>query len=156
MKINTKEDYLEYRIRVLSSELSENMRQYEHNQIQIDELNNKIGELQSEVDEGFKMFSPIAATDMNFNQQEVKNLKMKIYLFADENNEINQKIDSIKKELKVLKILYERKDESVVTNNDKIKEKISDKIRNCIDFCDSDIHRVKLELQKLLSEIESI
>lgn len=151
MKITNNDEYIEYRIRVVSQELSECTYSYERNQIQIVELNKKIAELQTTVDEGFEMFSPIAGGERNFNNQEIKNLQLKMYLFASENEELQKKMNDIKDEIKVLKKLY-RDNKNVSEKN--INESLVDKLEDCVKYCDSDIHRVKIELNKLIGELK--
>ena len=133
--------------------MSDFVNSYERNQIQIVQLNKKISELQTTFDEGFEMFSPIAGGERNFNNQEIKNLQMKMYLYADENKELQQKINLIKEEMKILKKIY-RKSKADKKNTDDNKNMIA-KLESCIKYCDTDVHRVKIELENIVDSLKN-
>lgn len=108
MKIKNTNDYLKYRANILSSEHAELQKSLDDNLIYIEEINKKIIEIKSTVDEGFEMFSPKAAEEKNFNRQEVKELQMRLILIADENKELKEGIRKIEEELRVINELVNR------------------------------------------------
>lgn len=152
MKINNTNDYLKYRTIILSNDYSELSKQLDSNKLLMNEINNKISEIKSTVDEAFGMFSPIAAEENSFNKQEVKELQMRLYLLADENKEIKNKIEKINEELKVINQLVtgmENEKEKKVLNDE-----IVDKLSMCLKIVENDPRRVKNEIINILEMIK--
>ena len=183
MSIISMEDYFEDRINKLSDSLNTKSKKYEHNRIEIAELGNKIKEFETAYDEGFEMFSPIVATDASFNNQEIKNLKMKIYLLIEDNNLLDTQMTEIKDELDILRKFHsERKQKEQITStlhsdktikypgdstaqisqhNSDLKsvieiDEIINSIERCIDYCNIDIFRTKIELNNLLDKLNQL
>lgn len=117
MKIENTYDYLKYRAVTLSNERSELQSKLENNQIYIDEINKKIKEIKSTVNEGFEMFSPKAAEEKSFNKQEVKELQMRLIIIADENNELKKELKKIEEELRIVSDLISSCDDKDCEEN---------------------------------------
>lgn len=174
MKIKNTNDYLKYRAIILSKEHSELKNSYDNNQIHADEINKKINEIKSTVDEGFEMFSPKAAEELNFNKQEVKELQIRLVLLVDENKELQESIKKIEEELRIINKLindsfeneskknqcFDDKEENTVgemIDKDAIKNNfnnIIDKISFCSDIVEMDPRRVKIEMMNLIDIIK--
>ncbi|MCR5836517.1 MAG: hypothetical protein K6G88_08415 [Lachnospiraceae bacterium] len=148
MKINDVFDYIDYRLLILNNELLDLKHQYKSNTISIKEINSKIKEIKTVEDEGFFMFSPIAAEEDVFNKQEIKDLQVKLVVLSDNNNEIKSKIDVIQKEILILSSFDRNKSKSV---------DVSSLIKNlefCLSIIDSDSQRTKLEILKLIEKLK--
>lgn len=153
MKINNTNDYLKYRTIILSNDYSEISKQLDRNKLLMNEINNKISEIKSTVDEAFGMFSPIAAEENNFNKQEVKELQMRLYLLAEENKELKAKIKNINEELNVINQLVSNtnveKEENNILDNEMIE-----KLTMCLKIVENDPRRVKNEITNILEMIK--
>ncbi|MBE5957607.1 MAG: hypothetical protein E7254_01930 [Lachnospiraceae bacterium] len=148
MKINDVYDYIDYRLLVLNNELLDLKNEFKSNAISIKEIKSKINEIKTVADEGFFMFSPIAAEEDVVNKQEIKELQMKLIVFSDSNNELKTKIDNIQKEIRIISG-FSREDSRVVNVEALIKN-----LEFSISIMDSDFQRAKLELQKMISELK--
>ena len=149
MKINSVYDYIDYRLLVLNNELLDLKHQFKANSISMKEINYKIKEIRTVADEGFFMFSPIAAEEDVFNKQEIKDLQMKLIVLSDNNNEIKSKIDVIQKEIKIISSLRSNDNKTID------KKMLVKSLEFIISIIDSDFQRAKLELAKLLVNIEN-
>lgn len=153
MKIENTNDYLKYRTIILSNDYSEISKQLDNNKLLISEINNKINEIKSTVDEAFEMFSPIAAEENNFNKQEVKNLQTKLYLLVDENKELSNKIKMINDELNVINSLISNLEKNSKDEKELDNEMI-EKLEMCLKIVENDPRRVKNEISNILEMIK--
>lgn len=167
-------EYLNNRKEILEEKLKSNREKYEHNQISIVESNNKIKELENMVDEASEIFSVKAREDSGFNRHEIKELEIRIAAYVSENNDINTKIETIEKELSVIRecikevSLYNVSRETLYVNEEKVinecKKEIADtagtdnlEILNKLIFCKNiaeiDGKRVSVELDNIIKMI---
>lgn len=153
MKIENTNDYLKYRTIILSNDYSEISKQLDNNKLLISEINNKINEIKSTVDEAFEMFSPIAAEENNFNKQEVKNLQTKLYLLVDENKELSNKIKMINDELNVINSLISNLEKNSKDEKE-LDDEIIEKLEMCLKIVENDPRRVKNEIGNILEMIK--
>lgn len=150
MKISNTNDYLKYRIIILSNDYSDISKQLDNNKLLMNEINNKITEIKSTVDEAFEMFSPIAAEENNFNKQAVKELQMRLYLLAEENKELNNKIKIINDELNVLNNLISKSSIVVEDVKESSNDEIMEKLNMCLRIVENDPRRVKNEIVNII------
>jgi hypothetical protein len=148
MKINGVFDYIDYRLLILNNELLDLKQQYKSNTISIKEINSKIKEIKTVEDEGFFMFSPIAAEEDVFNKQEIKDLQVKLVVLSDNNNEIKKQIDDIQKEILIISSFDRSKTKSVDVSS------LIKSLEFCLSIIDSDSQRTKLEIQKLINKLK--
>ena len=149
MKINDVFDYVDYRLLLLNNELLDLKQQYKTNVISIKEINSKINEIKTVDDEGFFMFSPIAAEEDVFNKQEIKDLQMKLIVLSDSNNEIKKNIENIQKEILIISS-FNRNDYNGVDVG-----KLIGNLEFCASIIDTDSQRSKVELQKIITDLKT-
>lgn len=107
MEIKNTKEYLEYRMQILKKEHEELIKQIDELKIQIRGIRERVSNIINNVDEAFEMFSPIAAQEKSFNEQEVKELQMRLFLYKDEKESLESKDDEIIDEMHLIKKLLE-------------------------------------------------
>lgn len=165
--------YLIERKQKLENIIREQTEKYEHNQIAISKLNNKIKELNNNIDEAMQMFSIKAREDNGFKQQEIEKIENKIEVHMSDSLDcktiLNEKEKELSKVIRCIKELenvsretFVKQEENLPKNPEYLEvqkdtedkydvlEQIKDKVLLCKKIAPIDEQRVLIELDNIL------